>query len=387
MTKLQRLSVVGLVISVAVARAETTSKVIGEGLELAVKNHELVVRKSKAWAPLGEEASSLLDVQIDKKRRAVTVKINDNSCDPDVTLTYTFDHLLARLENTAAYLLHVKHDYKAAIAGYTRAIALDPTWEIPALNLAGASTSAGDRDFAIKAVAPHLSSDPVGTYIAVASDPELVPLLERPELHAIEAKPPGTVKKGLGLLYSKDKQLLAMLSSQSYAWMSCSTRSTVDLVEPATGKIVHQLVLEDFGDNPDHRGDQPKACATSSATRARIAARTERATATLVALGFSEPTVDGGDNPTPSDDGDKIKIHFDGGKLGMVLVNGSFNLLRGNQIVGSGSIDRKFEGASYLPELDTVIVDSSHPEPECGHYKRPLASSVVIKLKPVAKKP
>lgn len=45
-------------------------------------------------------------------------------------------------------------DYKAAAAGFAQAAALDPTWNIPAYNLASAHQLLGDKPAAMAALAP-----------------------------------------------------------------------------------------------------------------------------------------------------------------------------------------------------------------------------------------
>lgn len=98
----------------------------------------LYVRKGKLRTRFGA-ASYVASVHINAAARSVTLEF-ENSCNIAYKETWTYGALEARLENTSAYQLHQTKNYKAAALGFARAAALDPTWNIPAYNLASAQT-------------------------------------------------------------------------------------------------------------------------------------------------------------------------------------------------------------------------------------------------------
>ena len=110
----------------------------------------------------------------------------------------TVAKLNARLENVAALALHRARKWTEAAAGFSRALALDPTLDVAATNLASAQLLAGKPEDALRTLAPLLEKAPVATYAQVASDPELAPLLKRPALAALRAPTPGKARLTIG---------------------------------------------------------------------------------------------------------------------------------------------------------------------------------------------
>jgi tetratricopeptide (TPR) repeat protein len=181
-----------LVAATSIAHAEGAKrKALGHGLELVVENNAVYVVKGKVRARLepgyGIESAKLVGTQVD-------AILDQLSCDAMATAPshWQLDQLEARLANAAAYGQHTKKDFKSAEAGFARAAALDPAWPIAAYNLASARQLLGDLDGAVAALAPWLKSEPLVTYIQVAGDPELAPLLARPELKALQATKRGS---------------------------------------------------------------------------------------------------------------------------------------------------------------------------------------------------
>jgi hypothetical protein len=99
----------------------------------------LDLRKGKQRTRFGS-AAYVTSVQIDAAAHSVTLAL-ENWCNRPYKETWTYAALGARLENTSAYQLHKKANYKLAALGFARAVALDPTWNIPAYNLASAQKS------------------------------------------------------------------------------------------------------------------------------------------------------------------------------------------------------------------------------------------------------
>src|SRR5213075_966796 len=81
-----------------------------------------------------------------------------------------------------------------AADGFARALALDPGLDVAVTNLASAQVRAGKLDAAARTLAPLLAKAPVATYARVASDPDLAPLLRRPEVAALRAPARGTAR-------------------------------------------------------------------------------------------------------------------------------------------------------------------------------------------------
>ncbi|MBL9019254.1 MAG: hypothetical protein JNL83_34010 [Myxococcales bacterium] len=374
----------GVVLLVAVtgpAAAETETRALGDGYTLLVENYGAFVVKDRRRARLGE-ASTIDDVKVDKKARTVTAVLGDYSCEQSHTSTWTFGHLDARLENAAAYALHRKKDYKAAAAGFARAAAADPTWNIPAYNLASAHQLAGDRDSAVKALAPWLASAPIATYVQVTSDPELAPLLARPELTALRAAKAGTATITADgeiegdVVISRDKGLLAVARSEA-SWGACSYTTELELRDLKTGALVARTPVIGWSEtSPDC---EEKSMGLTRRARPVVAKRVKALTAMLRELGFSKAKLERGSEPTL--DGDKAKTSFVKARLGLVAAGGTARLLSKNTELGTARVLHSFGKAVLVDDPKLVVIWSLRPAAEGCEGSDP-TEVAVMKLTP-----
>lgn len=393
---------IALVVAVVVAHAHTAfadpvKRVdLGDGLTLSIEGGKLVVRKGKQWAPLGL-GLEIDDVKLDRKHRTVDFTLDDGQCPGFRGQSWKLDALAARAENASAYLLHVKKDFKAAADGYARAIALDGSWDIPAYNLAGALTSLHDLDGATKALASRMKDAPYATYAQVATDPELAPLLARPEVRVVLASKPGTAQLASGLarqpevLYSAERGLVAVDFSEGTA-EQCGYHESYVLHELATDRVVAILPVVLDGDFAAQVCGDPSAVALSAAGKAAVGKRSANVQAILVALGFSPTTIekspDGTIDGNSGDADTKWKVYFEKSKIGVVVKSrvgyfrsGAIHVLRGNTSLGTGTgAYAKLAASLFLVDLDAVVVNTYEPGMStCGID--PHRAANVIKLK------
>ena len=224
----------------------TTSVIVGDGLAIKIEGHgDVMVSNAGHGARLASRAESLENLKVDRMAKRVELDVDRGPGCLGEHLSFGFAQLQARIENTDAYARHRKHDWAGAIAGYAKAIALDPTWRIPAYNRAGASVSSGDLAAGVAALAPWLASEPIATFVQVSSDPELAPLLARPELAAIRAAKPGTVT----LIPSRTNDVIGVAAerglvavSRIEAPMGCQFDSYIELHDVATNKRVASML-------------------------------------------------------------------------------------------------------------------------------------------------
>jgi hypothetical protein len=306
---------------------------------------------------------------IDAKGRKVSFATS-NYCDAPVgTFTLTFDQLASRLDNVAAYGLHKKKKYEESKAGFARALALDPTNRIAAVNLASAQQLLGDKDGAVKTLTPWLASEPVAMYGTVVADPELAPLLPQPALAALKAKVPGNVTVTPGLLkgnvaYAAERALLAVQRTEC-GWGAdgpdaCAV--TVELFD-AAGTLTASLPLTSF-----------------DATNRVLGVRRARAAQqTLRDLGFkTEAVVTGKDTSTPADqDAMKRRISFPTLKVGVAVVEGHVNFLRGNTVLGHADTLSRLHGVMWAPSARAFVLWSGRPGHEGCEGTDPQETTVV----------
>ena len=317
--------------SVAIADG-LESQNLGEGYSLVVDRGALSVVKGKQRARLAE-ALSILDAKLDKKTKKVDVSVGDYTCAGEATYHWSLGYFDARLENTAAYQLHKKKDYKTAAAGFALAVAADPTWTIPAYNLASANQLAGDKDAAIKALAPWIASAPIATYLQVAVDPELTPLMDRPDLKALRSATPGTAsfdKTGeLSVAYSKDKGLIALTRTEA-SWGACVYTTELELRDAKTGVLVAHTAVIGWSETSPECDEKTNGVLPRS--RAAVAKRIKTLSAVLAELGFVKAKVEKGVVDTSND---KQLARFPKAKLGIGLSQGTVRLLAKDVTLGT----------------------------------------------------
>jgi len=365
---------------------------LGGGSELVFTGQQahqrgrLEVRKGKLRVRL-VEALKLTKIVVDAEHRKVDVDVEAYWCDASAPEhhAWTFAQLDAKLENTAAFALHGKKDYQAAALGFARAAAADPSWRIPAYNLASAQTLLGHPDAAIQALSPWLTSEPIATYVQVTRDPELSPLLGRPELAAIRAARPGAVKLGVTGLegevaYAPARGLLAVTRTEQ-SWAACAFQTALELHDAATGTLVATTPVVTWSET------SPDCDKTSGgiAARARgaVAQRAARLQAMLVELGFVTATVERGaaiesvpaKGPYP-----KQKAVFPQRKIGLVAADRTARVLAGNTELATGKVLDTIRAAVFVADTSTLIVWSLHPSGEaCGASDPTLVTVLPIK--------
>lgn len=362
---------------------------LGNGSELVFSepsSHQrgtLEVRKDKLRVRL-VEALRLTKIVVDAEHRKVDVDVEAYWCDSSKPehRAWTFAQLEAKLENTAAFALHTKKEYKAAALGFARAAAADPTWRIPAYNLASAHTLLGNHDAAIQALSPWLTTEPVATFVQVTSDPELSPLLDRPELVAIRAAHPGAVKLGATGLegevaYAPALGLLAVTRKEQ-SWATCAYQTNLELHDVATGTLVATTPVVTWPETSS--GCDQAAGGIEARARGTVVKRVEKLQTMLVELGFATANIERGSaiesvpakGPYP-----KQKSFFKQRKIGLVAADGTARVLAGNTELATAKILDTMRAAVFVPETSTMIVWSLHPGAEACEGTDPTVVTIL----------
>ena len=224
---------------------------------------------------------------------------------------------------------------------------------------------AGKPAEAAQTLAPLLARAPVATYARVASDPELVPLLRRPELAALRAPAPGAVKLGLtkngvtmtgkgkapvALAVSSRHRLVAAVDSERSGG-GCVGEAQLLLLE-LTGAEVARVPLYAASEMTT---DEAHDCPFARPAKAKIAARAAAAQRLLADLGFGAAIGEAGTVSTTEPGAPRAL--FARGKLELVLGRERVRLLRGDDELGGAPNPRadKIESAIYLPEGNVVV--------------------------------
>ena len=352
-----------LVLIATVAHADTR---LGDGLALQIADRTLYVTRGGQRARLAQ-ANVLESMTLGK--RTVDVDVGDDTCISTSHYTWTFDQLAAKLDNVAAFALHRRHDDAHAAAGFARAAQLDPSWPIPAYNLASADQLRGDLDGAIQALAPWLASAPLTTYVQVATDPELRPLLARPELAAIRSGTRGTAKvTGAGItgdiVYAPDRKWIAVARTEGSWGAACFDATDVEIFDATTGRRIATTPLVALDET---QGD----CTAMPASRVERARVVE---SLLDDLGFSPTAVEHGTSPTP---GIKGTSSFAAAKLGVVSNDGSIGVFRKDHELGRATGLRTMTNTWFVAAANAVVVASIRPGAEGCESTDPTEIDVV----------
>ncbi len=118
----------------------------------------------------------------------VTVEAEAN-CEGPQTFTLSRARLEALLENAAAQSLARARQWDGAAAGFSRALAADPTLSEAATNLAVAQVHAQRTTDAVATLARATEHDPIWVAWRLAADPELSPLAAAPPLARLYGAP------------------------------------------------------------------------------------------------------------------------------------------------------------------------------------------------------
>jgi tetratricopeptide (TPR) repeat protein len=369
-----------LVLLIFTASASAAPKTFGDGLKITFHDHSLFVHaKDGHEAALGP-AENFTDFTFDAAKQEVTIEFETRFCQIGTHEVWSLASLNARLENTPAFALHKKKDFKAALAGFQRAIAADPTWPIPAYNAASAQQLLGDKPAAIATLAPWLKQAPVRTYLQIHQDPELAPLSDRAEVKAIEAAKPADVEvthDGItgGAAFSPTHKLLAIARTEG-SWGDSQFVRDIELYD-MKGVFVTKLSLVLFDEtNTDcYTGDLSKCELSGKAAKKKVGDRAASVQQLLRALGFSRAKTEGGEG---SLDGDKRKVPFAAHKLGLVERNGSIRILRGDHEVTTSSLDgAKLVAALLVEEVNAVVVWSRSPGAEGCQSMDPASVQII----------
>ncbi|HEY4182612.1 MAG TPA: hypothetical protein VGM90_37525 [Kofleriaceae bacterium] len=341
--------------------------VLGDGYVLSTDGTTMYVTKGTVKARLGQDANDIKSTSVDKTTKDVTAKLEVLDCDPNMerTKTWTRAFLDARIENAAAYALHAKKNYAKAAEGFARAVADDPTWEIPAYNLASAKQMSGKQDDAMAALAPWLKSHPLQTYLQMSIDPELGPLLSRPELATLRAKSPGTAMIGpdgflkAGVAINPDGVIA--VTRDEHSWGGCGYGIDLELRDGKTGGMIAHVATYAFDDtegNCDHKvriGPTPHLVPKRDVA---VAARITSENNALAFLGFAAPSAL--ETAAPAEKPDTAR--FANAKLGVATSgDGVFRVLSKDSIVAQGNGLEHIQDAYYFEQPRTVVVQTTAP--------------------------
>lgn len=300
---------------------------------------------------------------VDAKARKLKLA-TETLCGTPNAVELTFDGILSKLENVEAYRKHRQKKYAESKVGFAKALALDPKNRIAAINLASAQQLLGDKDAAIATLDPWLKSAPAETYVAIAQDPELAPLLPSPALVALRAKTAGNVvvKPGRfdGAAWSADKALLAV-ERRECGWGMGGDENCLVQIElwDTKGSLAGVVPLQDF--------DESRASVTARAKAAQLALRD---------LGFKVEKVVAGQ---PA--GDKYK--FPGLKVGAVVSADTtqVNFLHQDTTLGSAPTLDHVHAIVWAPSAKLFVVSSGRAGREgCEGTDPTMTSAVAVTL-------
>jgi hypothetical protein len=334
-------------------------------LTLVMDARGLAVQRGKLRAPLEIDGHSLpikLSVAMDGK--LVGIYVTD-SCDVVHKLYLGLPNLEARLENVAALAQHRQRRWADSAAGFARALALDPTFDVAATNLASAQLRSGRAEDAVKTLAPFLYPPRAATYARLVADPELVPLLDRPEVAAVRASVAGTARLKVTpddvtldgrFAFSSKYRLVAAVRGEA-SWGNCAHEAELVLLDSAGGVAARMLLLS----MNEETIDEARNCPIEPSARRSVAARVAAAQRLLTDLGFS-PGGEPGELSLTERGMSRAK--FAQAKIGLVIGAGVARALRGNREIGSAPtpgeslVAASFFDRSYV-SLNAVVFEWS----------------------------
>jgi hypothetical protein len=348
------------------------------GLVLEIEPGSVVVRRGALAAPLpvlGRSVNprALKGVVMEEGGGGKLIATIEDSCDQKHAVSLTLANLNARIENVAALALYRQRKWGDAADGFARALALDPGLDVAVTNLASAQVRAGKPDAAARTLAPLLAKAPVATYARIASDPDLAPLLKRPEVAALRAPARGTARltltkhevtlhgsspgkkspgPGPGVVAVSSKYPLVAAVDDEWSWGSCVGEADL-LVLDFAGAEVARLPLFSYAEMTTDDGDN---CRFRRAAKGKIGARVAAAQRLLADLGFSPAAGEEGVVST-SERGNERAL-FARAKLGVVLGRDRIRALRGDAELGA-TANPGAEGiraATHLADANVVFL-------------------------------
>jgi len=341
----------------AIGSAAAVAAPVEDGYQLTKdKDGMLWVVRGMRRAPLrpGWNATT----RVDGKARVATIEVA-SECSGDETLVFSFEQLESRLVNAESLVRHGKKDWAAAAQGFANAARLDPTWRLPAYNQASALSLLGEPAAAVAALKPWLASEPIATYVHVAADRELSPLLATPELAALRAAKPGSARvtaAGMtgGYGYSADRRLIAAQVDDSNG-MSCQVSTSVVLVDATRGAVLATLQLS--------WRDGCKDGSTPTPVTPKTAAWIEKL---LVDLGVAATPFEAGD-AIETASGKRV-VRLPKSRLGVVSTGSRIHVLRGDDTLASGPIGQpRLTWVTFLPDAQLMLIGSYRPSDSCPY--------------------
>jgi hypothetical protein len=334
---------------------------IADDLTLVLRRDRLEIVRGKQRAPIdvGGDGWTPLDfsaVAGSPDGAAFDVTIADN-CGAAHALHLTRAGLEARLANSAALALHRRGSWGAAADGFARALALDPTFDWAATNLASAQVQLGKRDEAARTVTGFMAKSRAAIYARLLSDPQLAPLLDHPSVAAMRAQPAGTARLRLGdndvrlaggpFAISMQQGLIAAVHSEA-SWGICKSLAELVVLD-FSGAEQLRMPLYAMDETTD---DEPKDCPIARRALPRVRARVAAAQRLLVDLGFTPADGQGGAEKGVVSSGagsGAARASFPKGKLGLVLGRSAARVLRGDRELGTVAVEAtSIDAATYL---------------------------------------
>jgi hypothetical protein len=331
----------GVVAEIELVDIHRKIDLLPDGRKIELVNDTLYVVKGAARAPLPWGASHLTGLKLAADRNALTIETMD-SCDRTRTVTTSIPALDARLENAAALALHKKKRYPEAAAGFRRAVALDPAFDLAYVNLASALSLGGDKPGAARALAPLAHRNPVWLLWRLRVDAELAGLEQEPDLAAMRASAPGHVDIEKSSVMLDGTGLLAAPVTEC-GWGSGDCFTSLEVLDVATGRSVTSIpsVMWSLMTEP-----------TNDADVARSKAQAEQL---LDDLGFAVPADVEGARIEEDPSKGLSKGVFRKAKLGLIDAD-HLRIVQGNTVLLEAPAVGGIERAFWVPSARLVVL-------------------------------
>jgi tetratricopeptide (TPR) repeat protein len=361
------------------AAAQTFSVSIEDGMVVAARDGRLSVRRGNVRAPIAVTAGvTPQSAAVDRVARRLTVTVQENCDGLESRLHFTFDQIEARVVNASALAEHRQKRFAAAAAGFARAAALDPDFDLAATNLASALTSLGRRAEAMRALAPLIARRPIDLYARVALDPELAPLIAEPALAALRARTRGdarlapTGEVAGGVAWSPRHHLVATSRTEA-SWGSCQFDTWLEIFDTRSGARAAALHLVRW---PETSDDCDAGLLVRRSARKAVADRIAIASRVLVDLGFAAGKAEAARDPEETADG-KHRTRFARSGLGLVMRGGAIRVVRRDHVLAEGRGLHRMDRAYHVPGARVVVVATGRPGREGCESTDPTATSVL----------
>ena len=186
----------------------------------------------------------LIGVSAKATPTTVTVKAEAN-CEGPQTFTLSRARLEALLENAAARSLARAKQWEGAAAGFSRALAADPTLSEAATNLAVAQVHARRATDAVATLARAAEHDPIWVAWRLAADPELSPLAGAPPLAKLYGAPANhpshRALDGKHVAFSPSRGLFAWRLTLANAMTEEAADDELRIVDVVSGAVEARL--------------------------------------------------------------------------------------------------------------------------------------------------